>query len=79
MTRFYHPFGASNFVRSLVRIIWLVITGQRGMLARIMKSAPQIATDENKARSLAGIYILFIALFIQAVGALFVLIDLFVN
>jgi len=75
MTRFYHPFGPINFARSLRRIIWLVISRQKQTLAKVMAGAPQFANDENKARSLAGVYILFSGLAVQSLGAILVLCD----
>jgi hypothetical protein len=79
MTRLYHPFGGLNFLRSLLRIIWLLITRQRKTLANMMEGAPQFASIENRARSLAGVYILFVGLFIQAVGGALTIVDVLLD
>lgn len=77
LTRWYHPFSEGGFIVSLRRMLWRKIMGRSEESARHLRVTSALAKlrPEDKARSLDGIYWVFVGFVLQTFGALLVLVD----
>src|SRR5690348_16966181 len=76
-TKFLHPYTATGFVKSMVRMMWRKATRQNEKNLRNQRVAAAIAimSPENKAESYTGVHWLFVGFVFQTVGAIMILID----
>ena len=77
ITRWYHPFRFFGFVRSLSSLIYLVATGSLARASALLGAATKLGSTnvEDRAKSLAGIALVFFGFAFQALGALLWCID----
>ena len=77
LTKFYHPYATGGFAKSVMRMLWLKASRRFEEDERKTKveSALGAMRKENKAKSLTGIYWVFIGFIFQTVGALLITID----
>src|SRR5271165_4830666 len=79
MTKFYHPFGLRDFLKSIGRVLFGTATFQEKKDTLYINFATALAklTPEDKAASLRGIYWLFLGFILQTIGATLITIDAF--
>jgi hypothetical protein len=70
LTRFYHPFGPGSFLRTVAKATLHFMTGRQDKAlarARLITKLGAI-TPEQKAKSLLGVYWIFVGFVLQGVA-----------
>jgi hypothetical protein len=77
MTKFYHPYSFSGFIKSLVNMLGRAITGQQRRNELHVDIAAEFGklNQEKKGETLSGANWLFVGFFFQTVGAVLAFID----
>jgi len=71
LTRWYHPFDFRNFVKAAVHVTLLYIRGRSKEANEYIEAATKIGhlNEERRARSMAGLLVIFAGFLLQAIGA----------
>ena len=77
LTHLYHPFSSMGFSASIWRVTCLLARFNVGQIIREAKVAAKLASvdEEDRARALAGVYLIFLGFVLQAGGTLLWLAD----
>lgn len=81
MCRVYHPFTTWRVLLHLFSVAFRYIVGDRKGARQELKDASEFAAvnQENKYRTLEGVYLLAFSFLVQTVGAALVIVDLLVH
>lgn len=81
MCRPYHPFTTWRVVQHLLWIAGKVLTGDTQAARDAIRDASEFATvnQENRDRTLVGVYFLVLSFIVQTIGAVLMLADLLVH
>jgi hypothetical protein len=71
LTRWYHPFGFLDFIKSVFQVTALFIARRRRRAIDVTRAAARFGdlNEENRAESLIGLCFIFVGFVLQAVGA----------
>jgi hypothetical protein len=73
VTKWYHPFRGEGFLVSVAEVVWKVVTGRRREAVEKMEFTAELAeglNPDDKKTSVAGVYLIFIGVALQAFGAM---------
>ena len=81
MTKFYHPYGPFGFLQSLARMTGRLVTFQtkRAQAHNDVAAAFAKLTPEKTGESLSGAHWLFIGFFLQGIGGVLMLVDVWIT
>jgi hypothetical protein len=66
----YHPFSVPGFVRHVLGVIWELCHGSRRAMLRVkIASKLGAVNEEDRAKSLVGVYLVFLGFVLQSIGA----------
>jgi len=73
----YHPFTVWGLVRHLRSVIWCAIRKGPSQASGLVRTASRLSeiNEEDRAKSLVGVYLVFLGFVMQAFGALLWTID----
>lgn len=77
MCRAYHPFSTGKVLLHLLGVVGKFIRGNWSGARESIESASEFSTlnQENRLRTLTGVYVLVFSFLLQTAGAMLVLID----
>jgi hypothetical protein len=77
MVRAYHPFSTLRVVVNLLQVLALCLTGRMKQAGQLLEDASRLAeiNEENRFRTLVGIYLLVFSFLLQTLGAALIVID----
>jgi hypothetical protein len=77
MCRAYHPFQTSAVVWPILKTVGRVLRGDIAALEESVEATSDLASlnQENRARTLAGVYLLIFSFFLQTLGAMLLVAD----
>lgn len=81
MCRVYHPFSTWAVIPHLFSVLGKYLLGNVAAAQQALKDASDFSklNEENRYKTLEGVYLLVVSFFVQTIGAVLILVDMYLH